>query len=92
MRRVGAHYQFEQILVSTNHSSSVSAARRSGGKQYARGLLFKIAAPTDGRILQPVRNRSHPDTERELCVNSGCPRKERVREFGTDFSHRRVQP
>ncbi len=34
----------------------------------------------------------HPDSERELCVNSGGPRKERVREFGTDFSHRRVQP
>jgi hypothetical protein len=32
------------------------------------------------------------DSERELCVNSGGPRKERVREFGTDFSHRRVQP
>lgn len=34
----------------------------------------------------------YPDFERELFVNSGGPRKERVREFGTDFSHRRVQP
>ena len=42
-------------------------------------------APPAMSSIRRVRTRSHPDFERELCVNSGGPRKERVREFGPFF-------
>ncbi|MCU0713152.1 MAG: hypothetical protein MUC43_13920 [Pirellula sp.] len=58
--------------------------------------LLESESRSNGTIGLPsvrrVRNRSYPDSERELCMNSGGPRKERVREFGTDFSHRRTKP
>jgi len=36
-------------------------------------------------LSQTVRIRFHPDSERELCVNSGARQKQRVRAFETDF-------
>ena len=36
-------------------------------------------------LSQTVRIRFHPDSERELCVNSGARQKQRVREFELDF-------
>jgi hypothetical protein len=58
-------------------------------------IEFVLAFIQEGQEIESVgggavRTRSHPDFERELCVNSGGTQKERVREFGADFSHRRT--
>ena len=49
----------------------------------------------NGTVPRSQHQSSNPfraDRERNLCVNSGRGRKERVREFVADFSHMRTQP